>query len=73
MKSHSSSAHHPAAPQTVTVKVIPDDISFRVGGPSSANDELATPRRERAVDPLWMIAVAMAFMFLLLAVFAAVD
>lgn len=71
MKAHSNTMHHDTAPATVRVRVIPAETSSDAGDRSPAIEEFTVPRREHAVDPLWMIVVAMGFMFALLAVLVA--
>jgi hypothetical protein len=65
MKSRASLRQHPIA-ATASLKPVSITLSSNVGGRASANDEHTSAPREHAVNPLWMIAVAMAFTFALL-------
>ncbi|HLS82445.1 MAG TPA: hypothetical protein VK025_13670 [Steroidobacter sp.] len=73
MKSRFSVRRHDGDPAEVSVQVVPAELSSHVGGRASANDKVMAAQRERAVNPLWMITVAMAFMFALLAVLVSFD
>lgn len=70
MSSRSTARQRDVDAPTTSLKPLPVKLSTHTERLASANDEHASPKRERAVDPLWMIAVAMAFAFALLGMLA---